>query len=145
MRDWRANKSHVIDAKTLNILSAVHNLLETEEPFRLISGYRTAETNQRLQRSSGGVASNSLHVQGKAADISLNGRSVTQIGNAALQCVRAASASTPDPVSFMSTADGSAPGSAAQLRPQGTIPVDNIFVGRQLVRADRTASVELAR
>ena len=86
MRDWRKDRMRNINVRTLDILAAVHNMLDTIEPFELISGYRTEETNRMLQERSGQVASNSLHVHGMAADIRLNGRSVSQVGNAALRC-----------------------------------------------------------
>ena len=86
MRDWRAERMRNIDVRTLDILAAIHNLLDTREPFELVSGYRTAETNSKLRQSSDGVASNSLHVLGKAADIRLKGRSTKQLGRAALRC-----------------------------------------------------------
>ena len=86
MRDWRAERMRNIDVRTLDILAAVHNLLDTHEPFELVSGYRTAATNSKLRQTSDGVASNSLHVLGKAADIRLKGRSTKQLGRAALRC-----------------------------------------------------------
>ena len=86
MRDWRADESHKIHERTLDILAAVHNILDTSEPYQLISGYRTPETNRMLQEGSGGVASNSLHVRGMAADVRLDSRSTGQLAGAALQC-----------------------------------------------------------
>ena len=44
------------------------------EPFHLISGYRSPETNAALAaKSNGGVARRSLHMDGMAADIRLPG------------------------------------------------------------------------
>ena len=45
MRDWRQNKVIKIDTDNLNIISATQTLLDTEEPFELLSGYRTIKTN----------------------------------------------------------------------------------------------------
>ncbi len=86
MRDWRSDALHEIDVRTLDILAAVHNMLETSEPVQLISGYRTLATNNMLRESSGSVAANSLHVFGMAADIRLKGRSTEQVAKAALRC-----------------------------------------------------------
>ena len=86
MRDWRSDALHAIDVRTLDILAAVHNMLETNEPVQLISGYRTLATNNMLRESSGSVAANSLHVFGMAADIRLKGRSTIQVAKAALRC-----------------------------------------------------------
>ena len=52
----------------------------------MLSGYRSPRTNAMLRRSSGGVARNSLHMVGKAADLRLKSRSVGQMYNAALSC-----------------------------------------------------------
>lgn len=43
--------------------------LEWGVPLTVVSGYRSAEYNARLAAKSSGVAKNSLHVQGRAADI----------------------------------------------------------------------------
>lgn len=86
MRDWRKEKTKKIDYRTLDILAATHHLLNTTEPFKLLSGYRTESTNSMLRRQSRGVARNSLHIKGQAADISLRTRSVTQIADAGKAC-----------------------------------------------------------
>ena len=52
----------------------------------MLSGYRTPETNAMLRRRSSGVARNSLHMQGKAADLRLRDRSVSQMARAAIAC-----------------------------------------------------------
>jgi uncharacterized protein YcbK (DUF882 family) len=52
----------------------------------LLSGYRSPETNAMLRRRSSGVARNSLHMQGEAADLRVNSRSVNQIYQAARAC-----------------------------------------------------------
>ncbi len=86
MRDWRNNKAHRIDARTLDIMAAVQRLVDTSEPFYLISGYRSPETNAMLRRRSSGVARNSLHMRGEAADIRLHTRSVGELFTAASFC-----------------------------------------------------------
>ncbi len=86
MRDWRNNKLKTIDPRTLDIMSASHNLLDTTEPYMLISGYRSPETNAMLRRRSSGVAKNSRHIRGQAADLRLQSRSVSQIFRAASAC-----------------------------------------------------------
>lgn len=86
MRDWRTGEAIQIDLRTIDIMSASHNLLDTSEPYLLLSGYRSAQTNQMLRSRSSGVARNSLHVQGQAADLRLQSRSVTQMAEAAMSC-----------------------------------------------------------
>ena len=85
-RDWRIDRSHRIDTRTLDILAATHNILDVSEPYMLLSGYRSPETNAMLRRRSSGVARNSRHMVGQAADVRLDNRSVSQIARAALAC-----------------------------------------------------------
>ncbi len=85
-RDWRNNRVHRIDTRTLDIMAATHNLLDVNEPYMLLSGYRSPETNAMLRQRSRGVASNSRHTIGQAADLRLNGRTVQQIARAAAAC-----------------------------------------------------------
>ena len=86
MRDWRFNKTIGIDPRTIDIMTAAHRLLETDEPYLLLSGYRTPKTNAMLRARSRGVAKNSLHSKGQAGDLRLKTRSVTQMANAAIAC-----------------------------------------------------------
>ncbi|MCT4683131.1 MAG: DUF882 domain-containing protein [Roseicyclus sp.] len=86
MRDWRNNQVHRIDIRTVDIMTAAHRLLETSEPYMLLSGYRSPETNAMLRSRSSGVARNSLHMQGEAADLRVSSRSVNQIYRAARAC-----------------------------------------------------------
>ena len=86
MRDWRANSVKTIDHRTLDIMAASHNVMNVNEPYIMLSGYRSAKTNAMLRRRSSGVARNSLHMKGQAADLRLKSRSVTQMARAALSC-----------------------------------------------------------
>ena len=86
MRDWRRNEVKSIDRRTIDIIAASHNLLNTDEPYTLLSGYRSAKTNAMLRRRSRSVARDSLHISGQAADIRLSSRSVKQIYKAAAKC-----------------------------------------------------------
>jgi len=85
-RDWRIDREHRIDTRAVDILAASHRLLESDEPYLLLSGYRSPETNAMLRRRSRGVARNSRHMIGQAADVRLRTRSVAQIARAALAC-----------------------------------------------------------
>tara|TARA_B100000459_G_scaffold139912_1_gene98493 strand:+ start:106 stop:687 length:582 start_codon:yes stop_codon:yes gene_type:complete len=86
MRDWRRNEVKPIDLRTIDILAASHSMLDTAEPFRLMSGYRSAKTNAMLRRQSRSVSKNSLHITGQAADVRLGTRSVKQLAKAAQTC-----------------------------------------------------------
>ncbi len=86
MRDWRNGQAVAIDTRAIDIMTAAHNLLEVSEPYMLLSGYRSPETNAMLRAQSSGVARNSLHIRGQAADLRLDSRSVNQIARAAVAC-----------------------------------------------------------
>lgn len=86
MRDWRTGTAVAIDTRTIDIIAATHRLLDVSEPYMLLSGYRSPQTNAMLRSQSSGVARNSLHMRGQAADLHLDSRSVNQIARAALAC-----------------------------------------------------------
>ncbi|MDV7141630.1 DUF882 domain-containing protein [Tropicimonas sp. TH_r6] len=86
MRDWRRNEVKTIDFRTIDIMAASHNLMGTTEPYTLLSGYRSPATNAMLRSRSRGVAKNSLHMQGQAADLQLRSRSIYQMAKAAKSC-----------------------------------------------------------
>lgn len=76
LRDFRADKIKPIDPKLLDLLHELGSTLETDQPFHIISGYRSPQTNALLRARGGaqtGVASHSLHMDGKAIDIRLPG------------------------------------------------------------------------
>jgi uncharacterized protein YcbK (DUF882 family) len=86
MRDWRSGERIEIDARTVDIMAAAHSLMDVSEPYMLLSGYRCPATNAMLRSKSGGVARNSLHMKGQAADLRLKSRSVGQMAKAAEAC-----------------------------------------------------------
>jgi len=76
LRDFRVNAFKAIDPQLLDLLYELNNRLGTDQPFHVISGYRTPETNAMLHERGGahsGVATHSLHVEGKAIDIRVPG------------------------------------------------------------------------
>lgn len=86
MRDWRVDQTITIDTRTIDIMAAAHGLMDVSEPYMMLSGYRSAQTNAMLRSRSRGVAKNSLHIKGKAADLRLKSRSVNQMFRAANAC-----------------------------------------------------------
>jgi len=86
MRDWRTDQKVTIDPRTIDIAAASHRLMDTTEPYMMLSGYRSPATNAMLRARSRGVAKNSLHMKGMAADLRLKSRSVPQIYSAAMAC-----------------------------------------------------------
>ncbi|WP_457647281.1 YcbK family protein [Profundibacter sp.] len=86
MRDWREDAVKSMDVRNFDIITAAHTLLDTTEPYLLLSGYRTPKTNAMLRSRSRGVAKNSLHMKGQANDVRLKSRTVNQIYKAGLSC-----------------------------------------------------------
>lgn len=82
MRDWRQNQVMKYDPHNVDNLAATLRLMDTTEPYLLISGYRTQKTNRMLK----GAASHSYHLKAMAADVRLKSRSVRQISDAAFAC-----------------------------------------------------------
>lgn len=76
LRDFRVNEIKPIDPRLLDLLFELNNQLGSDQPFHVISGYRTSQTNAMLHERSGaqsGVATHSLHMEGKAIDIRVPG------------------------------------------------------------------------
>jgi uncharacterized protein YcbK (DUF882 family) len=86
MRDLRADSTIAMNPHNMDIIAATHHLLDVKEPYMLLSGYRTAHTNAMLRSESRGVAKNSLHIKGMAADLRLKSRTVHQMASAAEAC-----------------------------------------------------------
>jgi uncharacterized protein YcbK (DUF882 family) len=84
LRDPRSNEVHEIDTRLLDILFAVRQEIEANQPFHIISGYRSTNTNAFLRAHSSGVAENSLHLVGKAIDIRVPGRALSNLRKAAM-------------------------------------------------------------
>jgi uncharacterized protein YcbK (DUF882 family) len=73
LRDFRSGDVHRIDPAVLDILFDLQVLADRDEPFQVISGYRSPATNAMLHRRSEGVASHSMHLEGRAIDVRLGG------------------------------------------------------------------------
>ena len=85
LRDHYSGAVGTIDPQLYEMLHGVRLLLGTERPFEVISGYRAPATNQRLRAAGGGgVAKNSLHMQGRAIDVRLPGVPLKELRDAAL-------------------------------------------------------------
>ena len=84
MRDWRTGEERFIDPGLFDALNAISGKLETNQPFQIISGYRSPRTNAMLHARSKGVAENSQHTVGKAIDVRVPGVELRNLRNAAL-------------------------------------------------------------
>jgi uncharacterized protein YcbK (DUF882 family) len=88
LRDHRTAEVHAIAPGVFDILSALQGELGGGSTFNVISGYRSPQTNARLHEASSGVASHSLHMEGKAIDIRLPGAALSSLRDAALRLQR---------------------------------------------------------
>jgi uncharacterized protein YcbK (DUF882 family) len=84
LRDHYNGEVKPIDVPLIDFLSAIAMKLEISSPFHIISGYRSPTTNGMLRKSGRNVARNSLHMQGKAVDISLPGCDLLSLRQTAL-------------------------------------------------------------
>ena len=84
LRDHRAGRVAQMDPKLFDQLWELHERLGSSEPWRVISAYRSPQTNAAVRRAQGGVARNSFHIQAKALDVDLTDRSVRAIRQAAI-------------------------------------------------------------
>jgi uncharacterized protein YcbK (DUF882 family) len=73
LRDFRTGARHPIDPKLLDCLVQVAAAAGLRPRFSVISAYRSPETNEILRERSKGVATHSLHMQGRAIDVRLAG------------------------------------------------------------------------
>ena len=73
LRDFRTGDVHAIDPAVLDILADLRVLADRDEPYEVISGYRSPATNAALRSRSRGVAPHSFHLQGRAIDVRLSG------------------------------------------------------------------------
>ena len=75
-----------MDPRLFDLLHRLRQSLGGKQPIQVVSAFRTAATNQELRsKSRGGVAKKSLHMEGKAIDIRLDGISTRQIRECAVE------------------------------------------------------------
>lgn len=85
LRDHYCGEVGRIDPLLHDLLYAVRQVLGTDRPFQVISGFRAPRTNAHLKATrGGGVASRSLHMDGMAIDVRLEGVALADLRDAAL-------------------------------------------------------------
>jgi uncharacterized protein YcbK (DUF882 family) len=84
LRDFRTGDVHAIDPGLYDILDALSAKVGNRGPYQVISGYRSPKTNAMLHARSEGVAAHSLHMDGMAMDIRLDGVALNHLHTAAL-------------------------------------------------------------
>ncbi|MBK8229442.1 MAG: DUF882 domain-containing protein [Candidatus Eisenbacteria bacterium] len=88
LRDHRTDAVHPIDPALLDILHDLKSATGSTGEYKIISGYRSPETNASLRKKSRGVAKHSLHLDGRAIDVRLDGVELPTLHSAALALSR---------------------------------------------------------
>ncbi|MDY0013529.1 MAG: DUF882 domain-containing protein [Rhodocyclaceae bacterium] len=84
LRDFRTGQVSPIDPALLDILHALGGACGGQT-FEIISGYRSPATNGMLKKTGGGgVATHSLHMEGRAIDVRMPGVDTARLRDAAL-------------------------------------------------------------
>lgn len=84
LRDHYSGSVGAMDPALFDLLYRVRQALGARESFDVISGYRSPFTNDTLRHTrGGGVASKSLHMEGKAIDVRLPGVPLAELRDAA--------------------------------------------------------------
>jgi uncharacterized protein YcbK (DUF882 family) len=88
LRDYRTGDRHPIDPHLLDILYELAQSIGVDPEFSVISGYRSPRTNAMLHERSAGVASHSLHMEGRAIDVRLSRVNCADLADKALAMQR---------------------------------------------------------
>jgi uncharacterized protein YcbK (DUF882 family) len=88
LRDHRTGDEHPIDPALFDVLHDLRLATGTRNPFQVISCYRSPRTNAMLRGKSRGVASGSLHLQGRAIDVRLADVGSASLRDAAVELAR---------------------------------------------------------
>jgi len=84
LRDCRTDQMMIYDPKVLDQLYVLQLQMDYRKPVHVISGYRSPATNAMLRRTNKRVARRSYHMQGRALDLRMPGRSVAELRRAAV-------------------------------------------------------------
>lgn len=84
LRDHHADETREMDPALIDILFALTAVTGSSGSFKVLSGYRSPETNDWLRSHHRGVAEHSMHIEGKAIDIRMEDVSIRQIRAAGL-------------------------------------------------------------
>lgn len=83
LRDHRSKQVCRFDPRLFDVLARVQQTLDTDEPFRVVCGFRSRRTNAMARRRSRGVAKESYHTRGMAVDVVLPDTGLHAIADAA--------------------------------------------------------------
>lgn len=88
LRDWRIDEPIRMDPRLFDLAWEVQREVGSEEPFHVVSAYRSPGTNSMLRRRSRAVAKNSQHMLGKAMDFYLPDTPTVKIREAGMRLQR---------------------------------------------------------
>ena len=84
LRDFRTGDVLPLEARLFDLLSSLAEAAGVEPRYQVISAYRSPATNAMLAATSDGVSSKSLHMEGKAIDVRLDGLPLEKLRDLAL-------------------------------------------------------------
>jgi uncharacterized protein YcbK (DUF882 family) len=84
LRCHYTNEVHPIDPRTLDYLALLDQQLGGGHDIHIISAYRSPRYNALLQSKGRGVATHSLHLEGRALDVRIPGVELARLREAAL-------------------------------------------------------------
>jgi uncharacterized protein YcbK (DUF882 family) len=88
LRDWRTDEPIRMDPRLFDVAWEVQRMVGSEQPFHVVSAYRSPGTNSMLRRRSRAVAKNSQHMLGKAMDFYLPDTPTARIREAGMRLQR---------------------------------------------------------
>ena len=83
LRCHYTDKVMPIDVGVLDLLCDIKDMIGRQRSIQIVSGYRSDVYNEKLARESRNVSKNSLHLQGRAIDFSIEGISSSKIARIA--------------------------------------------------------------
>jgi uncharacterized protein YcbK (DUF882 family) len=83
LRDHRTGAIHTMASGLFDLVTTVRTRLDSRVSIQVISGYRSPETNAALHAHSAGVAEHSLHMEGEAMDVRIEGVDLARLRDTA--------------------------------------------------------------
>jgi uncharacterized protein YcbK (DUF882 family) len=84
LRDFRTGEVMPLDARLFDLLAALAEEAGVGPRYQVISAYRSPATNAMLAATTDGVSTRSLHMEGKAIDVRLEGAPLARLRDLAL-------------------------------------------------------------
>ena len=89
LRDFRTGQRHPMDPRLFDLLHDLRHATRAKGAFQVISGYRSPATNAMLHEAGGGgVATHSMHLEGRAIDIRVSDVKTSVLRDAARELRR---------------------------------------------------------